>query len=56
MELKQLRNLALKIFETLNNMNPEYMKEIFIRQGSLHIDLLIQRLTQTIRLNMEIKV
>ena len=29
MEVKQLRALALEIFKTLNNMNPEYMKEIF---------------------------
>ena len=29
MEVKQPRTLALKVFKTLNNMNPEYMKEIF---------------------------
>ena len=29
MEVKRLRTLALKAFKTLNNMNPEYMKEIF---------------------------
>ena len=29
MEVKQLRTLALEVFKTLNNMNPEYMKEIF---------------------------
>ena len=35
MEVKRLRKLALEIFKTLNNLNPEYMKEI------LHIDPLI---------------
>ena len=29
MEVKRLRTLALEVFKTLNNMNPEYMKEIF---------------------------
>ena len=29
MEVKLLRILALEVFRTLNNMNPEYMKEIF---------------------------
>ena len=29
MEVKRLITLALEVFKTLNNMNPEYMKEIF---------------------------
>ena len=29
MEVKRLRTLAMEVFKTLNNMNPEYMKEIF---------------------------
>ena len=29
MDVKRLRTLALDVFNTLNNMNPEYMKEIF---------------------------
>ena len=29
MEVKRLRILALDVFKTLDNMNPEYMKEIF---------------------------
>ena len=29
MEVKRLRTLAQEVFETLNNMSPEYMKEIF---------------------------
>ena len=29
MEVKRLRTLALEVFKTLNNMNPEYMKKIF---------------------------
>ena len=28
MELKQLRLSALEVFETLNNLNPIYMKEL----------------------------
>ena len=29
MELKGLRTLALEVFKTQSNMNPEYLKEIF---------------------------
>ena len=29
MEVKRLRTLALEVFKILNNMNPEYMKELF---------------------------
>ena len=29
MEVKRPRTLALEIFKTINNMNPEHMKEIF---------------------------
>ena len=29
MEVKRLKTLALEVFKTLNNMNLEYMKEIF---------------------------
>ena len=29
MEVKRLRNLDLEIFKAINNMNVEYMKEIF---------------------------
>ena len=29
MEVKRLRTLVLEVNETLNNMNPEYMKKIF---------------------------
>ena len=29
MDVKRLRTLALEVFKTLNNMNPECMKEIF---------------------------
>ena len=29
MEVKRRRTLVLKVFKTLNNMNPEYIKEIF---------------------------
>ena len=29
MEVKQLRTLALKVFKTVTDMNPEYMKKIF---------------------------
>ena len=54
METKRLRTLALEVFKTLNNMNPEYMKEIFHKTAFLtHRPL---KLTKTIQLNMEIKV
>ena len=35
MEVKRLRNLALEIFETLNNLNPEHMKENFYKATNL---------------------
>ena len=35
MEVKRLRKLALDIFKTLNNLNPEYMKEIFYKTTNL---------------------
>ena len=31
MEVKRLRTLALEVFKTLNNINPEYMKEVFYK-------------------------
>ena len=30
MEIKWLKILAIEIFETVNNLNPNYMKDIFI--------------------------
>ena len=41
MEVKRLRTLALEVFKTLNNVNSEYMKEIFHKTPSRRIDLLI---------------
>ena len=35
MEVKRLKNLALEIFKTLNHLNPEYMKEIFLKATNL---------------------
>ena len=35
MEIKRLRTLALEIFKTLNNLNPDYMKEIFCKNKNL---------------------
>ena len=29
MEVKRLRTLAIEIFETCNNQNPSFMREIF---------------------------
>ena len=52
MEIRRLRTLALEVIKTLNNMNPEYMKEIFHKAAfSTH-----RKRTKTIQLNMEIKV
>ena len=31
MEVNRLGTLALELFKTLNNMNPEFMKEIFYK-------------------------
>ena len=40
MEVKRPRTLALGVFKTLNNMNPEYMKEIFHKTAfSMHKSL-----------------
>ena len=41
MKVKRLRTLALKVFKTLNNMNPEYIRKCLIRQPSRRIGLLI---------------
>ena len=35
MEGKRLHTLALEIFKTLNNLNPDYMKEIFFKTTNL---------------------
>ena len=35
MEVKRLRTLALEIFKALNNLNPDYMKEIFFKTTNL---------------------
>ena len=35
MEVKRLGNLALEIFKTLNQLNPEYLKEIFHKTTNL---------------------
>ena len=29
MEIKRLRTLALEVFKTVNNLNPDFMKDIF---------------------------
>ena len=29
MEIKRLRVLAIEIFKTVNNLNPNYMKDVF---------------------------
>ena len=31
MEIKRLRTLAIEVFKTLNDLNPTYMKEIFVK-------------------------
>ena len=35
MEVKRLRTHALEIFKTLNNLNTDYMKEIFFKTTNL---------------------
>ena len=35
MKVKRVRKLALEIFKTLNNLNPEYMKEMFYETTNL---------------------
>ena len=35
MEVKRLRTLALEILKTFNNLNPDYMKEIFFKIANL---------------------
>ena len=57
MEVKRFRNLALEIFKTLNNLNPEYMKEIFYKTTNLtHRPFNIKvNQNNTTKLNMAIK-
>ena len=39
-EVNRLRTISLEVFKTVNNMNPEYMKEIFHKTAfSTHIPL-----------------
>ena len=37
MEVKRLRTLALEIFKTLNNLDPDYMKEIFFKTTNISL-------------------
>ena len=55
MEVKRLRKLALEIFETLNNLNPEYMKEIFYKTTNHTHRPFNIKVIKIIQLNMEIK-
>ena len=32
MEIKRLRDLALEIFKTMNDLNPSFMKSIFLEK------------------------
>ena len=34
MKVKRLRNLASEVFNTINNLNPEYMKESASKQNN----------------------
>ena len=36
MEVRRLRTLCLEVFKTINNMNPVYMKEIFLMPKNRH--------------------
>jgi hypothetical protein len=36
MEVRRLRTLCLEVFKTINNMNPVYMKEIFLMPTNRH--------------------
>ena len=40
MEIKRLRTLATEIFQTLNNLNPSFMKDILIPREILKSDLM----------------
>ena len=40
MEIKRLRTLATEIFQTLNNINPSFMKDILIPREILKSDLM----------------
>ena len=35
MEVKQLRTLAVEVYKTINNINPSYMKEIFLTSDNI---------------------
>ena len=55
MEVKCLRNLAQEIFKTLNNLNPEYMKEIFYKTANLTHRTFNIKVNQIIQLYIAIK-
>ena len=39
MEIKRLRNLALKIFKTINDLNPSFIKSIFLAKLNARVRL-----------------
>ena len=36
MEVRRMRALCVKIYKTLNNLNPDYMKDIFVKPDGRH--------------------
>ena len=39
MQIKRLRVLVTKIFQTLNDINPSYMKNIFVSEANAQVTL-----------------
>ena len=45
MQIKRIKQLAIKIFKTVNNLNPDFMKNIFTRKQNARVrphDLLVR--------------
>ena len=36
MEVRRLRNMALEIYKSLNNLNPSFMKDLFIKRNNVN--------------------
>ena len=45
MEIKRLRTLVIEIFKTLNDINPDYKKEIFYLSSQELIVVMQQNMT-----------
>ena len=56
MEIKRLHTLAIKIFKTINNINPSFIKTYLLLKEILKSDLLTSLLNTTSPQSMATKI